>query len=100
MTKVVLVACNLCCQPQMSLSQILRVADPLLGLFSVYLVIRIAYFALRSSRPLPPGPKGLPLIGNLLDLPKGLEGQHWAKHRALYGKIVSILYRNDRTNYD
>lgn len=36
---------------------------------------------------LPPGPKGLPLVGNLLDLPKPgeLEAHHWLKHKDLYG---------------
>ncbi|KAH8111221.1 cytochrome P450 oxidoreductase OrdA-like protein, partial [Phellopilus nigrolimitatus] len=40
--------------------------------------------------PLPPGPRRLPVIQNLMDLPKGLEGPHWAKHKDLYGPISSI----------
>ncbi|KAM5368099.1 hypothetical protein ACJZ2D_009703 [Fusarium nematophilum] len=42
--------------------------------------------------PLPPGPKGLPLVGNVLDLPKPgvLEAHHWLKHKELYGPISSI----------
>lgn len=40
-----------------------------------------------NSHPLPPGPKGLPLVGNLSDLPKPgvLEAHHWLKHKELYG---------------
>ncbi|KAI5465087.1 putative cytochrome P450 oxidoreductase OrdA-like protein [Mariannaea sp. PMI_226] len=46
----------------------------------------------KAENPLPPGPKGLPLVGNLLDLPKPgvLEAHHWLKHKDLYGPISSI----------
>lgn len=42
--------------------------------------------------PLPPGPKGLPIIGNAADLPPtgGLEWQHWLKHKVLYGPLSSV----------
>ncbi|KPM39026.1 O-methylsterigmatocystin oxidoreductase [Neonectria ditissima] len=45
-----------------------------------------------EEKPLPPGPKGFPLVGNLLDLPKPgvLEAHHWLKHKDLYGPISSI----------
>ncbi|KAK5992051.1 Cytochrome P450 monooxygenase CLM2 [Cladobotryum mycophilum] len=40
----------------------------------------------------PPGPKGVPLLGNIFDLPpKGVpEHEHWSKHKALYGAISSV----------
>ena len=46
----------------------------------------------KSSEPLPPGPKGLPLLGNVNDLPKpGVqEWHHWLKHKDIYGPISSI----------
>jgi cytochrome P450 len=46
----------------------------------------------RTGRPLPPGPKGLPILGNVNDLPKPgtLECHHWAQHKDLYGPISSI----------
>ncbi|WQF86426.1 Putative cytochrome P450 [Colletotrichum destructivum] len=42
--------------------------------------------------PLPPGPKGLPFVGNLWDMPtpEGLAAHHWAKHRDLYGPISAV----------
>jgi hypothetical protein len=46
----------------------------------------------RTGRPLPPGPKGVPLLGNVNDLPKPgmLECHHWLQHKELYGEISSI----------
>ncbi|KAI1130849.1 cytochrome P450 [Nemania abortiva] len=56
----------------------------------VYYVIR--YLRNASRPPLPPGPKGLPLVGNLNDLPKGdsMETFHWLKHKEKYGPISSV----------
>ncbi|KAL5534784.1 hypothetical protein ACEPAG_1248 [Sanghuangporus baumii] len=46
----------------------------------------------RDPLPRPPGPKPMPFIGNLKDLPPS--GQpawtHWAKHKDLYGPISSV----------
>lgn len=58
----------------------------------VAIALAIAYFALGSSKdvgrpPKPPGPKGLPLVGNLNDLPPPgvVEAHHWLTHKELYG---------------
>lgn len=41
---------------------------------------------------LPPGPKPLPVLGNINDFPPDgtPEYQHWLKHKALYGTISSV----------
>ncbi|KAJ4985571.1 hypothetical protein SVAN01_08948 [Stagonosporopsis vannaccii] len=47
----------------------------------------------RTKRlPLPPGPKGLPLIGNVKDLPpaNGIEFLHWLKLKERHGPIISL----------
>lgn len=45
-----------------------------------------------KSLPLPPGPKGLPFVGNISDLPPpGVpEFQHWLQHKENYGLLSSI----------
>jgi cytochrome P450 len=45
-----------------------------------------------NKLPLPPGPKGLPLLGNVNDLPPpgSKEYLHWLNHKDLYGPISSL----------
>lgn len=50
------------------------------------------WYQTKKNANLPPGPKGLPIIGNLMDLPpKSVpEYQHWLSFKDTYGPISSI----------
>lgn len=52
-----------------------------------------AWFGRRAKLNLSPGPKPLPILGNVRDLPpKGVPEyhQHWLKHKDTYGPISSL----------
>jgi hypothetical protein len=44
----------------------------------------------RPGRPLPPGPKPLPVIGNLLDMPKEKEWLTYQAWNDKYGDVVCV----------
>ncbi|KAJ5334140.1 uncharacterized protein N7506_007923 [Penicillium brevicompactum] len=59
----------------------------LTGAFVIYTFLKS-----KGGSRLPPGPRGKPVIGNLLDLPAAgkQEWQHWLKHKDLYGPLSSL----------
>jgi len=67
---------------------------------SLFLAAFLALFVARTRHrqhssqelPLPPGPKGLPLLGNINDLPPPgvLEYEHWLQHKERFGPISSV----------
>ncbi|KAJ3539528.1 hypothetical protein NM208_g5454 [Fusarium decemcellulare] len=62
----------------------------------VFVLLCIALYWLliqrKPSNDLPPGPKPLPLVGNILDLPPAgkPEYQHWIKLKSKYGPVSSV----------
>ncbi|KAL3462390.1 cytochrome P450 [Aspergillus heterothallicus] len=61
-------------------------------LFLAYITYREIFGANGSSTRLPPGPDGIPLLGNLGDFPPAgaLEYKHWLLHKKLFGGISSV----------
>ncbi|KAI8264873.1 Multifunctional cytochrome P450 monooxygenase [Colletotrichum sp. SAR11_239] len=62
-------------------------------LLAVFIVDKLLQARKNANRPpLPPGPKGLPLVGNIRDLPQPTEfaARFWLKHKDLYGPISSV----------
>ncbi|KAH8118950.1 cytochrome P450 [Phellopilus nigrolimitatus] len=69
----------------------LSIVSFMAGCLAIYVVKRLVYIA-TPSLPLPPGPKGLPLVGNIHDMPDpaGKAWMHWKKHKGIHGPISSV----------
>jgi hypothetical protein len=62
--------------------------------------IIVAILKRTNIGPLPPGPKGLPFVGNVTDLPlSGVrEYEHWLKHKDFYGLFYLFGLVQSRIN--
>ncbi|KAJ5970957.1 Cytochrome P450 E-class group I [Penicillium vulpinum] len=63
----------------------------LLGALVLY-VTKILFTRQRPVAPLPPGPRPIPVLGNIYDLPPSgtQDCMHWLKHKEAYGPVSSI----------
>jgi hypothetical protein len=67
------------------------------GVGVIVAVLFVHYFKHRVHRkglPLPPGPRGLPFIGNALDLPPSQSWLTYAKWSKQYGTSVGMPIHN------
>lgn len=64
----------------------------LAAVFIFVLLLLVNRLYSRRNLPLPPGPRGLPLVGNIRDLPPPgrAEYLHWLKFKDTYGPLSSI----------
>ncbi|KAJ5378228.1 uncharacterized protein N7496_005637 [Penicillium cataractarum] len=67
------------------------VASVILGAALIYMITAVLSRK-KTPGPLPPGPVGKPIVGNISDLPPpGVQDwAHWLKHKELYGPISSV----------
>ncbi|KIJ27086.1 hypothetical protein M422DRAFT_236247 [Sphaerobolus stellatus SS14] len=65
-----------------------------LYLISLIAIVLVLTYAIRKARtntlPFPPGPKPLPILGNLLDMPKFRPWDRFMEWRKQYGDIVHV----------
>jgi hypothetical protein len=66
-----------------------------LGLAAVPLIVSLSYFywryatGKRVSLPHPPGPRGVPLLGNIRDIPTEYEWLTYNEYSKRYGALLS-----------
>ncbi len=68
-----------------------------ISLFSLAFAYRLL-FTTRGSAPFPPGPKGLPFIGNILDMPSEKEWHTFTRWGEKYGTVTRSLFSYSHTH--
>ena len=70
--------------------------DGILTAAGLYISYRL--YRRTNTLPLPPGPKGIPLIGNVLDMPKSHAWKTFAQWGDIYGERSSRQTPRDMTS--
>lgn len=83
--------------PHDSLLLHFRLTSPLMWLdicfvaCSILLSLAGLYRRRRARLPLPPGPKGYPIVGNMFDMPSQLQWVKYLEWSKMYSKYVSLI---------
>jgi len=67
--------------------------SPWMLLFSIFTIVFLHTFRRRPALPFPPGPKGLPILGNALDMPREtpwLTYWQWGKKCSKYISLLRV----------
>jgi hypothetical protein len=59
-----------------------------LGVLTSFLFFLVTKSRYTHPLPLPPGPRGWPLLGSFFEMPDSFEWLHWAKFKSLYGEYI------------
>ena len=68
--------------------------DVLFGLIGVFLIKRFVSSTKSAAHVFPPGPKPLPYIGNLLDMPNSHPWRTYKEYSRRYGDHLSLMGRS------
>jgi hypothetical protein len=76
--------------------ELLQHPQPLVWFLAIGGITSIAFAVLRGRRntrglPLPPGPKGLPLLGNIFQIPSEKPWKVYNEWGKVYGKIATFV---------
>ena len=67
----------------------LSINQSLLALVTAYLFIKVL-LSINAKGPLPPGPRGLPVLGNIFQIPK-FQWLKYTEWKEVFGNLFSLL---------
>ena len=66
----------------------LSIIQSLLAIVTAYLVIKVL-LSINAKGPLPPGPRGLPVLGNIFQVPK-FQWLKYTEWKEVFGNLFSL----------
>jgi hypothetical protein len=73
------------------MASLMLALDLLVIMCSLAAFLAIRDHQIRRGLPYPPGPRPLPIIGNLLDIPKEFSWLAYIEHSKKYGTTLSLV---------